>query len=1087
MDVDDEDIARIVREFEREAVVTATLEHPNIVPVHDLGRDDHGRPLLAMKMVKGDPWDDHIARDFKSMDSAEYLVHHVEVLIAVCQAVAFAHSRGVIHRDLKPSQVVVGEFGEVVVLDWGLAMLFDEMLLPTPVRESPFAATLPTRENATNPCGTPAFMAPEQTVKETGALGPWTDVFLLGATLYFILTGATPYGGPTAMAVFREACQCRPRPPRERAPGREMPEELVQLCMRAMRHDPKERPASVREFMADLEAWLSGSARRRESADLAADVGKRLEHGLRDYEDLEQAAAELRRAEQLWPANPAVSPLTERVLTAFAREALANGDLGLARWQADQIATPEAKARIGDEIADAERRRRAQVRQRRTALGVAAALLVALVGFAFAYSAQQRRANALLAEQMERTDSAREDAEDTINFIVRDLRARLEPVGQLPVLEEMAEKAVAYYANQPADATSPDVLHRRVAALRQLGDARQRRGRLEEAIAAYDQALDLARLSSDRAGWEAERAEIMTSMGEVRLVQGRLDDAEKLHADALALFGELKVAEPRESLWARRAAATEQAIARVLEARGLLDDALAMHRRALGEIKDLVDARPNDREARRELGGAHNAVGRVLQNKGVLDEALVEFRAGLALLDALVAEDASNRPWQQELSQSLRTVGGALELRGMTNDAAAQFERSLAINETLATFDPSNIDLQDGLSTALNSLARIRRQQGRLAETLELFTRSMEIRERLLSQDPTNARWRRDLSISHRAVGGTREWLGQSDGAIASYREALEIIRGVVEIDANNWRWQLDMGITHGHLGRMLRTRGDLDESAAEFRRALEVYQGILAKAPDNAQVMRERAWARGELGATLARLGMRGEARTELGAALEEVRLLREKAPENAGHRRDDAVMRLHVGRLLRDEGRMDEARREFDTALADLRAVSQADPANALRRSEVADCLYEIAVLAREERRPDDAATAAQECDAVRAALAEEDADNAFWHLAVGRVRVLRARLAMGTGDLAAAHALLDQARAEDDRLPAEARDDEPFLEAAGELALADIALARREERDFRTIAREAADAIEPAATARRSDPLRRIADDLRDAMGE
>src|SRR5690606_21487394 len=103
------------RQFQQEAVITANLEHPNIVPVYDLGVDSDGRPLLAMKLVRGTPWDLLIDADFKELVTDEYLAKHLPILLSMCQAVAFAHSRRIIHRDLKPSQVMVGEFGEVLL------------------------------------------------------------------------------------------------------------------------------------------------------------------------------------------------------------------------------------------------------------------------------------------------------------------------------------------------------------------------------------------------------------------------------------------------------------------------------------------------------------------------------------------------------------------------------------------------------------------------------------------------------------------------------------------------------------------------------------------------------------------------------------------------------------------------------------------------------------------------------------------------------------------------------------------------------------------------------------------------------------
>jgi serine/threonine protein kinase len=115
------------RDFMMEALVSARLEHPNIVPVHDLGRDEAGAPLLAMKLVKGASWETRIREEFETLPPEQFLSRHIPTLIAVAQAVAFAHTRGVVHRDIKPSQVMLGDYGEVLLMDWGLAVVLDDL------------------------------------------------------------------------------------------------------------------------------------------------------------------------------------------------------------------------------------------------------------------------------------------------------------------------------------------------------------------------------------------------------------------------------------------------------------------------------------------------------------------------------------------------------------------------------------------------------------------------------------------------------------------------------------------------------------------------------------------------------------------------------------------------------------------------------------------------------------------------------------------------------------------------------------------------------------------------------------------------
>ena len=170
--------------FRQEALVTAQLDHPSIVPVHDLGVDGEGEPVLAMKFVEGRLWTDVIEEQLQTLPVPEFLARNLPILVSVAQAVAYAHARDIVHRDIKPANVMVGEFGEVFLTDWGLAV----RLAPAsagPEGEAPVPVACP--------AGTAAYMAPEQTEPTADRIGPWTDLYLLGGTLYTLLTGKTPH------------------------------------------------------------------------------------------------------------------------------------------------------------------------------------------------------------------------------------------------------------------------------------------------------------------------------------------------------------------------------------------------------------------------------------------------------------------------------------------------------------------------------------------------------------------------------------------------------------------------------------------------------------------------------------------------------------------------------------------------------------------------------------------------------------------------------------------------------------------------------------------------------------------------------
>ena len=244
----------------REGWTTGLLEHPNIVPVYTLGRDGDDEPIIVMKRIGGVSWLELLRDPSKApreFDSEKPLDWHIDILAQVCNAVHYAHSKGIIHRDLKPENVMIGEFGEVYVLDWGIAV----SLTAEP------DGRLPSVADISSPAGTPAYMAPEMVRGEGDELSVRTDVYLLGALLHEILTGRPPHGGETLYQIMFAAFNSQPHDYDETVPG-----PLADICHRAMAADPAERYESVEQ----LRQALVDYKRHREALDLSEQAEKRL-------------------------------------------------------------------------------------------------------------------------------------------------------------------------------------------------------------------------------------------------------------------------------------------------------------------------------------------------------------------------------------------------------------------------------------------------------------------------------------------------------------------------------------------------------------------------------------------------------------------------------------------------------------------------------------------------------------------------------------------------------------------------------------------------------------------------------------------
>jgi serine/threonine protein kinase len=238
----------------REARILARLEHPGIVPIHDFGVLPDGRIYYAMKLVRGRRLDEQgslerplpeLLRDFEK----------------ICEAVAFAHSHGVIHRDLKPQNIMVGAFGEILIMDWGVAKLLEDTAAPIPSAPGP---TPPDAADETSGAtlhgtvlGTPGYMAPEQARGEVGCVDTRTDVYALGAILYFLLTEQSP--APVPPRASEEAFALLP-PRRLRG---SIPRALEAISLKALAWEQPQRYPDVQSLMDDVSCFL---ARRRVQA-----------------------------------------------------------------------------------------------------------------------------------------------------------------------------------------------------------------------------------------------------------------------------------------------------------------------------------------------------------------------------------------------------------------------------------------------------------------------------------------------------------------------------------------------------------------------------------------------------------------------------------------------------------------------------------------------------------------------------------------------------------------------------------------------------------------------------------------------------
>lgn len=242
-----------------EANVVAQLEHPGIVPIHDIGRLSDGRVFYTMKYVEGTTLESFGRGSDDFSDT-------LRMFLKLCDAIGFAHSRKCIHRDLKPSNIMVGPFGEVLVMDWGLAKRGDSNAaaaaeagaMVEPPKSPPPAGESPAKSSATAEgtiLGTPGYMSPEQAMGGNAPVDARTDIYALGAVLYFLLTGLPPFAGDITTVTRRVIAGDFQTP---RIIDRRIPKPLEAICLRAMAKEPGNRYPAAEAMAEDIANYLDG-------------------------------------------------------------------------------------------------------------------------------------------------------------------------------------------------------------------------------------------------------------------------------------------------------------------------------------------------------------------------------------------------------------------------------------------------------------------------------------------------------------------------------------------------------------------------------------------------------------------------------------------------------------------------------------------------------------------------------------------------------------------------------------------------------------------------------------------------------------
>jgi serine/threonine-protein kinase len=858
------------RRFLREAEITARLEHPGIVPVYGLVHDADGQPYYAMRFIEGESLRDAIQRfhaqdDQPRRDAGRRTLALRELLsrfIAVCNTMAYAHSRGVIHRDLKPGNVMLGKYGETLVVDWGLAKhagAQDKESGGSPPADASAPPASTSLTEMGQAAGTPAYMSPEQAAGRWDAVGPASDVYSLGAILYALLTGVSPVAGRDAAEALQKVKRGDFPPPRQVKPG--VPRALEAICLRAMALRPQDRYAGALELKADVEHWLADEpvsayreplavrARRwlKRHRTLAAGVATgaavalvslalttsllvRANQDLQEAnarevhakEDAKEAAKVARQAvhkhftlvsESELSKEPGTQPLRRKLLEA----ALAYYQGFLRQYHDDpasRLEVAETHLRVADITKEIGPRAEAR--------------------------AHYERARDIL-EELVRRQPAKADYRSRLAQSYFNLGLlQGQPAAELRRLRRALDVWDELAAADPAN---PDFQDNCAKTYLSIGAVyRDDLGRPAEALRWQRRALAvwdrLARAHPAVSAYEESRADCHHNMSQGRQSMGRLADALAANEQSVAIRARLALAHPSEPRFQDRLARARFSGGNLRYALGRRGPALQAWQGARATWDELARANPFVTRYQEYLADCLSNIAVVQHELGRLADSLHSNEQALAIRERLARAQPSVRKLQARVSASHSNLGTLLYEMRRYADALRSYERALAISQKLAADYPSVAEFESDVASAYYNMARAQTSLRRLDDALRSYRKALPIRERLARAHPQVSELQERLAKVYNNIGFVENEANRPAKAVPAYRRALAIHAGLARAHPENPQHHSDVGIAWHNIAEALAKEGPAhtDEALAGFRQAVTHQRRARKRAPDNSE-----------------------------------------------------------------------------------------------------------------------------------------------------------------------------------------------------------------------------------------------------------
>lgn len=774
--------------FLLEAEITGALEHPGIVPVYGLGTYPDGRPFYAMRFIRGDSLHDAIKHFHEAekpdRDPGERALAVRGLLrrfIDVCHAVAYAHSRGVIHRDLKPGNVMLGQFGETLVVDWGLAKPLADRGLPEHIPLSVEGPVRPLSHGESSPTfmgmavGTPQYMSPEQAAGRIDELGPASDVYSLGATLYCLLVGRPPLDGIEIEEMLMRSQ--RADVPPARAVNPTVPAALSAVCKKAMALLPEERYPTAKAIGDDVERWL---------ADEPTTAWP------------EPWTVRARR----WVGRHRTGVTTAATVVVVAGFCLGVATVLLTAANKRERAAKEEASRQRDEAARNYQMARGAVDRYHTE--VSEDVLLHEPGMEPLRRRLLSAAREFYAQFADRrTDDPGVKAElGRALYRLAQITADVESPAKGA---ELHEQALAIFTELADASANPDVLADKARCLHHLGRLQKETDRLSAARESYLMALavwtQLQRMIPDDERFRAEEARTRLGIGNVEQTLRKLDRAKAEYAAALAIREKLAADHPDRTDYARDLATTRHNLAMVQAYAGPQDEAESNFKQALAAQGKLAAAAPHVTQYQADVARTHINLGAMYAQREQTEPAAVEFQTAADAWARLADKHPAVHRFRAGQGKALLFL--CKLRRAARQDAAAEeaLTRAQDIYRQLGASGSQLPSDRADVASGYRQIGGLHGSAGRLTQARTAYQTALDILEPLATGPDALPEYVAELARAWHNLGGVERADTKAAAAGAAYGKALTLWLGLVKAHPENPEYAAGLKATRDQLG----------------------------------------------------------------------------------------------------------------------------------------------------------------------------------------------------------------------------------------------------------------------------------------------